>query len=481
MAGEGGRRARGRARGRSRWAVVAVALVAVLVALVGPAAPAQADDVGDEWAFVQLINEERTRNGLAPLTHLGSMRDVARAQSIRMGQQNRLHHNPNLRDDVAARVPDWQRAGENVGQGWDVEGLHRAFMNSPGHRANVLGDYNYVGLGVVRAGGYTWVTEVFLKAPGGKPSLQATAPAPPPPPPPPVPVERIAGASVTETALAVAGRFATDSADAVVVGRDDVFADALAGGPLAAVNGGPVLLTPSSHAPSAIVSETERVLKPGGTVFLLGGPLALSPAVASAFTAAGLHVERIHGLDRYETAVAVARRVSLVPPGEVLIVSGTSFADAMVAGPVGGRLGAPVLLASPTGLTTATQTYLAALPVTRRVIIGGTAAVGNVAASQAGTSDRVAGADRYETAVRVAERWMPDATQLSFATGTSFQDALAGAAWSAHEAMPLVLLAAVPGAATRGYVRSVVPKLSSAAVYGGIGAVSDTSVALAFV
>lgn len=461
--------------------MVLVALVAALVSLVGPgAAPARADDVDDEWAFVRLINESRAEQGLAPLTHYGPMRDIARAQSIRMGQQNRLYHNPNLRDEVQARVPDWQRAGENVGQGWEVDGLHRAFMNSAAHRANILGDYNYVGIGVVRAGGYTWVTEVFLKAPGGKPSLQATAPTPPPPPPPPVPVERIAGPTDADTAVAVASRFATESADAVVVGRNDVFADALAGGPLAAAKRGPVLLTPPSHAPGAVVAEAARVLKPGGTVYLLGGPLALSSAVESAFTAAGLKVERVFGTDRYETAVAVAQRVSLLP-SEVLIVSGTNFADAMVAGPVGGRLGAPVLLASPTGLTSSTRTYLAALPLTRRVIIGGTAAVGEIAASQAGTSDRVAGADRYETAVRVAERWMPDATRLSFATGGSFQDALAGAAWSAHEDMPLVLLAPVPGAPTRTYVKSVVSRLSSAAVYGTTGVLPDTAVALAFV
>jgi putative cell wall-binding protein len=222
------------------------------------------------------------------------------------------------------------------------------------------------------------------------------------------------------------------------------------------------------------------VLKPGGIVYLLGGPQALSPTVEAAFLAAGLRVERVFGLDRYETAVAIARRVA-VAPMDVLIVSGTSFADAMVAGPVAGELGAPVLLSSPSGLTPSTQAYLATLPLAERVIIGGTAAVGDITASQAGTADRVAGADRYETAVRVAERWMPEAMRLSFATGASFQDALAGAAWSAHESMPLVLLAPVPGAATRTYVKSVVERLESASVYGGTGALSDTTVALAFV
>jgi hypothetical protein len=455
-------------------------IVGLFVSVLGPVPAAHADDVDDEWSFVRLVNQARADNGLAPLTPYAPIRDVARGQSIRMGQQSRLYHNPNLQADIQAAAPDWQRAGENVGQGWDVQGLHDAFMNSPGHRANVLGDYNYVGIGVVHAGGYTWVTEVFLKAPGGKPALQAVVPAPPPPPPPPVPVDRIAGASATETAVAVASRFASGSADAVVVGRNDVFADALAGGPLAAVNHGPVLLTSPSSPSPGVVAEAARVLRPDGTVYLLGGPAAVSPSVEAAFVAAGLQVQRVFGADRYDTAVEVARRVSLLPPSDVLIVSGTNFADAMVAGPVAGRLSSPVLLSSPTGLSPSTRAYLAVVPTTRRVVIGGVAAVGEVAASQAGTSDRVAGADRYETSVRVAQRWMGDASALSFATGSSFQDALAGAPWSAHESMPLVLLSPSPSTVVRSYVKSTLGNLSSSTVYGGTQSLSDTAVALAF-
>ncbi|HET7718315.1 MAG TPA: CAP domain-containing protein, partial [Acidimicrobiales bacterium] len=160
-----------------------MAFVLAALALL-PSGAAFADDTEDEWAFVRLINQSRAEQGLPALQVYGPLRDIARGQSVRMGQENRLYHNPNLRDEVARAVPDWQRAGENVGQGWDVEGLHRAFMNSPGHRANVLGDFNYVGVGVVHANGHTWVTEVFLKAPAGKATLQSAAPAPPPPPVP---------------------------------------------------------------------------------------------------------------------------------------------------------------------------------------------------------------------------------------------------------------------------------------------------------
>jgi uncharacterized protein YkwD len=50
-----------------------------------------------------------------------------------------------------------------VGTGGDVDSLHGAFMGSPGHRANVLnGEYDYVGIGLVRTGGTIWVSIVFV-------------------------------------------------------------------------------------------------------------------------------------------------------------------------------------------------------------------------------------------------------------------------------------------------------------------------------
>lgn len=449
---------------------VALLLLLALAPLVAAAAPAHADDTGDEWEFVHLINQSRADAGLPPLGHLGGLRDVARAQAVRMAQQNRLYHNPNLAADVNAVAPDWQRAGENVGQGYDVPGLHQAFMNSPGHRANVLGDFNYVGLGVVHANGFTWVAEVFLKATPGKPLLAEA------PPPLPVPVDRIAMPD-GDTSLAVARRFPAGGSNAVVVGRSDVFADALAGAPLAAVNDGPVLLTPPGGVRPELVAEAQRLLRPGGTVYLLGGTAALAPGVEQAFRNAGLSVTRIAGADRFDTAVQVARRVNAVP-GTVFVVSGVQFADAMVAGPVAGEQHAPIVLAAPDRLPAATAAYLATVPVARRVVIGGTAAVSDAAASAAGADERVAGADRYETSTRVAARWNSGASQLSFATGLSFQDALPGSSYSARAGAPLLLVAPRPTDATRGYVRTVKPQVSAGIVYGGT--VSDTTLAWAF-
>ena len=146
---------------------VLVVLATSLGMLVGPAAdvasatptPAQA-----EAQFVDLINIARRAGGLAPLFINTRVADSSRTWSSSMRSRGTLSHDPNLATIIAQIIPDWQRVGENVGVGYDVTSLHQALMNSAGHRANIMGDYNQVGVGVVVGGdGRLWVTARFAK------------------------------------------------------------------------------------------------------------------------------------------------------------------------------------------------------------------------------------------------------------------------------------------------------------------------------
>ncbi len=74
-----------------------------------------------------------------------------------------LCHRPDLRQAVDAASPGWLGAGENIGVGGDVQALHDGFMGSTGHRANILGDYDRVGVAVVASGSRIWVTFDFVK------------------------------------------------------------------------------------------------------------------------------------------------------------------------------------------------------------------------------------------------------------------------------------------------------------------------------
>ena len=140
---------------------VMLLVAALTVVTLGGALPAQA---GVEESFVAEINAERAARGLEPLQIYGDLTDDARAHAAAMMSQDRIFHNP----DLAAVTADWQALGENVGVGRSVRSLHDAFMSSPGHRANILGDYNYVGVGVItNDDDVLWVTVIFMRGPDG--------------------------------------------------------------------------------------------------------------------------------------------------------------------------------------------------------------------------------------------------------------------------------------------------------------------------
>lgn len=147
-------------RGRCPGVVVAaVVVVAVLVTAGSVSAepvPAAEDD------FVGHIQDERASAGLAgysaAVALVADLVAVARAHAEDMADQNRLHHNSRLPD----QVEDWESLGENVGRGATVDDIHRAFMESPSHRAEILSTRStQVGVGVVERDGVLWVVQVF--------------------------------------------------------------------------------------------------------------------------------------------------------------------------------------------------------------------------------------------------------------------------------------------------------------------------------
>ena len=140
---------------------VLVLCAAVAIMLTGLAVPAHA---GPEGTLLSRINASRAAAGKAPVETYWDLTDDARAHSARMAADGRIYHNPGLSGVTGV----WQALGENVGVGSDANGLHDAFMSSSAHRSNILGDFNYVGVGVeTDAQGNVWATVIFMKAAPG--------------------------------------------------------------------------------------------------------------------------------------------------------------------------------------------------------------------------------------------------------------------------------------------------------------------------
>lgn len=168
----------------------AALITTILLATAALATPVLASP-GEEASFVGLINQERAGRGLNSLEVYWDLVDDARVHSGVMNDADEIFHSSNL----ANVTTGWAALGENVGVGPSVGVLHTAFMNSAGHRDNVLGDWDRIGVGVTHSDqGYLFVTVVFMKL----------AQPPPAPAPTPEPVRAVAAVAAVAPAPAPA-------------------------------------------------------------------------------------------------------------------------------------------------------------------------------------------------------------------------------------------------------------------------------------
>lgn len=115
-----------------------------------------------ESDFLAKINAERSSRGMNTLSVDSGLASHAAKHTQDMISAGSIYHSSEA-ELRAAGGSGWSAIGENVGRGGSVSSLHQAFMDSPGHRANILGDYNYAGVGTGVSNGVLYVTVVFMK------------------------------------------------------------------------------------------------------------------------------------------------------------------------------------------------------------------------------------------------------------------------------------------------------------------------------
>jgi uncharacterized protein YkwD len=145
-----------------RPAVLALSTALLSFALLGGtliAPPGAAAKSSREAALLGKIDHARAKHGLAPLKAKPKLMKYARHHSSAMAAQDDLFHTGNF-----GVVCCWSMIGENIAYNASVRRVHRAFMHSPGHRANILNPHmRRVGVGIVERNGQLWVTEIFTK------------------------------------------------------------------------------------------------------------------------------------------------------------------------------------------------------------------------------------------------------------------------------------------------------------------------------
>lgn len=245
------------------------------------------------------------------------------------------------------------------------------------------------------------------------------------------------------TAAAVSKQGWPDGARTVLLASGKTWPDALAAGPLSRKLDAPLLLGGRSGLSPYTAAELKR-LRPTKLIVLGGegavdATMAAQASVASSLTTAA--IERIAGSDRYETAALIARRMGLKKGCSVFVASGKSFPDGLSASAAAGTLKWPLLLTRPRSVPTATASFVTSYSVPSAVVVGGTGVVSKDAASSLPRPSRVAGRDRYATAVAVAERfWVKGAVSPVFVAGYDFPDALVAGTYAAKNARPMLLI-----------------------------------------
>lgn len=213
-------------------------------------------------------------------------------------------------------------------------------------------------------------------------------------------------------------------------------------------------------------------------VSVVGGPAAVSDVVVGDIWAAVGPVDRVSGADRYATAAALSATTFSPGVDVAFVARGDDFPDALTVASVAANRGAPILLAAPTYLPAATASELARLAPKEIVAVGGPGALSDaVLASLAGFTSgpvtRIAGADRFATAVAISEAYRdPGVGTVYLATGLAFPDAMGAATAAAHHSTSVLLTAPdfLPGAVAAELTRLAPEEV---VLVGGVAAISS--------
>lgn len=295
-----------------------------------------------------------------------------------------------------------------------------------------------------------------------------------------------AGADRYGTAIQVSKDSYPEGSRAVIITTGENWPDALGGSTLAGWIGAPILLSRHDALPADVKAEIERL--GAGQAFVLGSEKAISAGVYGELVGmfGAQNVTRLGGVDRYETSTLIARWLLDDMDGETsgyaFVATGQDFADALAAAPLAGWAGIPIFLSRSGGLTDEAAQLMADAGIVDAVLLGGEAALApstEVRILSKGISvTRIDGANRYDTAAKVAEyavdEWGMNWDGVALTTGTNFPDALAGGSGQARGGSVLLLSESTTlSSYARAMLQTHKAEIRGIRFLGGVGAVSQ--------
>lgn len=280
-------------------------------------------------------------------------------------------------------------------------------------------------------------------------------------------VERIYGANRYETAFKAADELkkimGVSEFDCIIVANGMTYADALPASYLAAKKSAPILLIDKGHAQD-VRDYIRQNISNDGNVYVIGG----STAVPNEWMA-GISFERLGGSNRYETNLMILGEAGVDKNSEIMVCTGMNFADSLSVSATGN----PILLVG-SSLSDSQKEYLGTLQGDSYCIIGGKAAVTDSVMYEImnyGATYRIAGSDRYETSVKIADKFFGSPSSAVMAYALNFPDGLSGGPVAMALGAPLLLVDNNAYAAAEAYADKA--GINSAVILGGPTLISD--------
>lgn len=245
-------------------------------------------------------------------------------------------------------------------------------------------------------------------------------------------VKRISGDSRYLTAIEVSKALYEDDekAEAVVLVSGENTADALAAGPLAIAKKAPILLASKDDA---LKEEIERL--GAKTIYIIGGENSVAKEFETAF--GEKEVVRLAGANRIETSIEVAK---CLKAKNIILANAFNSVDALASSGLAKKEDGAIILTGKDMLDDSIKAYIEENKEGKIFVVGGENSVAPEAIEGLEV-ERIAGENRYETALKLAQRSAEDLEKAVIVSGDNAKlvDALAAAPLAAKENAPILL------------------------------------------
>ena len=248
-------------------------------------------------------------------------------------------------------------------------------------------------------------------------------------------VSRIYGKDRIDTSIQIAKSYIKTSEFAILANQNN-FPDSLSATVLSKKYNAPILLTDAIKADKSLIQEIKRLQT---KYFVkIGGEKSISNEVAKQLLPEKSKVRSFKGADRYATNAEIIKEFK--DADTCIIASGENFADSLSIGAFATKNGYPIVLVQKDKINDVTKQALKDSKIKKCYIVGGENSVSKSLEKELPkVIERIAGNDRYETSLKIADKFYKDAQGAYLASGEVFADSLAINPIAARFDVPLIL------------------------------------------